>query len=51
LFYAGRPGAAAPASGIHALHLRQQKAFVSAALAADGHERADSPISHAANES
>jgi 2-oxoglutarate dehydrogenase E1 component len=39
LFYAGRPGAAAPASGIHALHVRQQEAFVSAALAASGRER------------
>ena len=36
LYYAGRPGAAAPASGIHALHVRQQKAFVTAALAASG---------------
>jgi 2-oxoglutarate dehydrogenase E1 component len=34
LYYAGRPGAAAPASGIYALHVRQQEAFVSAALAA-----------------
>ncbi|MBN1236930.1 MAG: 2-oxoglutarate dehydrogenase E1 component, partial [Gammaproteobacteria bacterium] len=39
LFYAGRPGAAAPASGIHALHVRQQQALVSAALAADTRER------------
>ena len=39
LFYAGRPGAAAPASGIHALHVRQQQAFVSAALAASSAER------------
>ncbi len=39
LYYAGRPGAAAPASGIHALHVRQQRAFVSAALAAHGDER------------
>jgi len=36
LYYAGRPGAAAPASGIYALHARQQEAFVSAALAASG---------------
>ena len=52
LFYAGRPGAAAPASGIHALHVRQQKAFVSAALAADGRTRTDSPVfvGQAANE-
>jgi 2-oxoglutarate dehydrogenase E1 component len=42
LFYAGRPGAAAPASGIHALHVRQQEAFVSAALAASGRERSPS---------
>jgi 2-oxoglutarate dehydrogenase E1 component len=39
LFYSGRPGAAAPASGIHALHVRQQQAFVNAALAAQGDER------------
>jgi 2-oxoglutarate dehydrogenase E1 component len=52
LYYAGRPGAAAPASGIHALHVRQQQAFVSAALAADGHERDNlsSVVSHAAKE-
>ena len=36
LYYAGRPGAAAPASGIYALHARQQEAFVAAALAASG---------------
>ncbi|HEX6997980.1 MAG TPA: 2-oxoglutarate dehydrogenase E1 component [Gammaproteobacteria bacterium] len=40
LFYAGRPGAAAPASGIHALHTRQQQALVSAALSASTRERA-----------
>jgi 2-oxoglutarate dehydrogenase E1 component len=40
LYYAGRPGAAAPASGIHALHLREQNAFVSAAIAASSDERA-----------
>jgi 2-oxoglutarate dehydrogenase E1 component len=39
LFYAGRPGAAAPASGFHALHVRQQQALVSAALSADTRER------------
>jgi 2-oxoglutarate dehydrogenase E1 component len=39
LFYAGRPGAAAPASGIHALHVRQQQALVSAALKSPAHER------------
>jgi 2-oxoglutarate dehydrogenase E1 component len=39
LYYAGRPGAAAPASGIHALHVRQQQAFVNAALAAYSDER------------
>ncbi len=39
LFYAGRPGAAAPASGIHALHVRQQQALVSAALTSAAHER------------
>ena len=42
LFYAGRPGAAAPASGIHALHVRQQQALVAAALAADTRERRSS---------
>ena len=40
LFYAGRPGAAAPASGIHALHVRQQQALVAAALTSPAHERA-----------
>jgi 2-oxoglutarate dehydrogenase E1 component len=40
LFYAGRPGAAAPASGIHALHVRQQQALVSAALSSSSRERA-----------
>jgi 2-oxoglutarate dehydrogenase E1 component len=40
LFYAGRPGAAAPASGIHALHVRQQQALVSAALTSPAKERA-----------
>ncbi|MDA0993494.1 MAG: 2-oxoglutarate dehydrogenase E1 component [Proteobacteria bacterium] len=32
LFYAGRPGAAAPASGVFKLHLQQQQALVAAAL-------------------
>ncbi|MCK5326140.1 MAG: 2-oxoglutarate dehydrogenase E1 component, partial [Woeseiaceae bacterium] len=32
LFYAGRPGAAAPASGIFKIHLQQQQALVEAAL-------------------
>ena len=32
LFYAGRPGAAAPASGIFKLHVQQQQALVEAAL-------------------
>ena len=32
LFYAGRAGAAAPASGIYAMHLQQQQALVEAAL-------------------
>jgi 2-oxoglutarate dehydrogenase E1 component len=40
LFYARRPGAAAPASGIHALHVRQQQALVSAALTSSSKERA-----------
>jgi len=40
LFYAGRPGAAAPASGIHALHVRQQQSLVSAALTSSSKERA-----------
>ncbi|MEJ2602184.1 MAG: 2-oxoglutarate dehydrogenase E1 component [Gammaproteobacteria bacterium] len=33
LFYAGRPHAAAPASGIFKLHVKQQEALVAAALA------------------
>ena len=32
LLYAGREGAAAPATGIHALHLQQQQALVESAL-------------------
>ena len=32
LFYAGRPGAAAPAGGIFKIHLQQQQALVGAAL-------------------
>src|SRR6185295_7496304 len=40
LFYAGRPGAAAPASGIHALHVRQQQALVAAALTSPARDRA-----------
>ena len=32
LFYAGRPGAAAPASGIFKIHLQQQQALVETAL-------------------
>jgi 2-oxoglutarate dehydrogenase E1 component len=32
LLYAGREGAAAPATGIHALHLREQETLVNAAL-------------------
>jgi len=32
LFYAGRPGAAAPPSGVFKLHLQQQQALVEAAL-------------------
>ncbi|MDX1563523.1 MAG: 2-oxoglutarate dehydrogenase E1 component, partial [Gammaproteobacteria bacterium] len=47
LFYAGRPGAAAPASGIYALHQRQQEAFVAAALAASGAERKVPPAQSA----
>ena len=43
LFYAGRPGAAAPASGIHALHVRQQQALVAAALSSSSRERAGLP--------
>jgi len=35
LLYAGRAHAAAPASGIHALHVMQQQALVAAALGAD----------------
>jgi len=32
LFYAGRPGAAAPAAGIYQLHAEQQQNLVNAAL-------------------
>jgi len=32
LYYAGRPGAAAPASGVFKLHMQQQQALVEAAL-------------------
>jgi len=32
LYYAGRPGAAAPASGVYKLHMQQQQALVEAAL-------------------
>ena len=32
LYYAGRPGAAAPASGVFKIHLQQQQALVEAAL-------------------
>ena len=35
LYYAGRPGAAAPAPGIFQLHVQQQQALVETALAAD----------------
>lgn len=35
LYYAGRPGAAAPASGIFKIHLQQQQALVEAALGID----------------
>ncbi len=35
LTYSGRPGAAAPASGIYALHVIQQEALVAAALGVD----------------
>jgi 2-oxoglutarate dehydrogenase E1 component len=45
LFYAGRPGAAAPASGIHALHVRQQQSLVSAALTSSSKERATAGLS------
>ncbi len=48
LFYAGRPGAAAPASGIHALHVRQQEALVAAALAADASGRGVKPVARRA---
>jgi 2-oxoglutarate dehydrogenase E1 component len=41
LRYAGRPGAAAPASGIHKLHVLQQEALVSAALGIDATRPAD----------
>jgi 2-oxoglutarate dehydrogenase E1 component len=42
LFYAGRPGAAAPAPGIHRLHVRQQQALIAAALSASTNERMSS---------
>ena len=48
LFYAGRPGAAAPASGIHALHVRQQQSLVSAALTSST-QRARSGFRRSAN--
>jgi 2-oxoglutarate dehydrogenase E1 component len=35
LYYAGRPGAAAPAPGIFQLHVQQQQALVETALSAD----------------
>ncbi|MCG8371040.1 MAG: 2-oxoglutarate dehydrogenase E1 component [Proteobacteria bacterium] len=35
LYYAGRPGAAAPASGVFKVHLQQQQALVEAALDID----------------
>ena len=38
LLYAGRPGAAAPAAGIHELHVQQQQALVNAALKATATE-------------
>jgi 2-oxoglutarate dehydrogenase E1 component len=44
LFYAGRRGAAAPASGIHALHVRQQKAFVAGALIAEPQAHTESSV-------
>jgi 2-oxoglutarate dehydrogenase E1 component len=43
LFYAGRPGAAAPASGIYTLHARQQEALVDAALSAEVREHPFEP--------
>ncbi|MGD8323558.1 MAG: 2-oxoglutarate dehydrogenase E1 component, partial [Gammaproteobacteria bacterium] len=46
LFYAGRPGAAAPAPGIHRLHLRQQQALVAAALTASTNEHLSSLSEH-----
>ena len=36
LFYAGRPGAAAPASGVFKLHLQQQQALVGLPSSCDG---------------
>jgi len=38
LLYAGRPGAAAPATGIHELHVQQQQALVRTALTASAAE-------------
>jgi 2-oxoglutarate dehydrogenase E1 component len=40
LYYAGRPGAAAPATGIHQLHVEQQQRLVRAALKASPGSRA-----------
>jgi 2-oxoglutarate dehydrogenase E1 component len=45
LYYAGRPGAAAPASGIHALHVRQQQALVGTALTSPSKERSSAGLS------
>lgn len=41
LSYAGRPSAAAPASGIHKLHVRQQEALVAEALGYDPAEKSE----------
>ncbi len=44
LYYAGRPGAAAPASGIYALHAKQQEVLVEAALGIGAPRRSAQPL-------
>ena len=45
LYYAGRPGAAAPASGVFKIHLQQQQALVEAALDIKSSASESSPTS------
>ena len=44
LYYAGRPGAAVPASGIYALHAKQQEVLVEAALGIGAPRRSAQPL-------